>query len=126
VYKKAPRKKLLKTINEDLHWEPARKIRKDTINHIVDVFERIWKYSVRNRISEVEWSNQLEKLRDFLKKKGYMWKYNSLKDYMILFMNKYWLKKTVEAINALLEKNGISLKINKWRLSELKNWKYDL
>lgn len=95
------------------------------VEKIEKIIFRIWKENIKNNYNKnLEWKNSIEKLSFFFKEK-WLYNWDDFDNYILSFSNKYWLKKTVSAINNILNSESIDFKINKWRISELKNKKTD-
>jgi len=107
--------------------EGKREIQKQTSEKIVKIFDRISREKEKpDNIVELIWKNQLERLKMFLEIYGYKREWLELSEYLRAFKNKYWLLPLTRALNEILSKQWYELKINKWRISELLNWKYNI
>jgi len=117
--------KIIKSNKKRLEWK--REIQKQASEKIVKIFDRISREKEKpDNIVELIWKNQLEKLKVFLEIYGYKREWLELSEYLRAFKNKYWLLPLTSALNEILSKQWYELKINKWRVSELLNWKYNI
>jgi len=107
--------------------QKRREIQEQTVEKIVKIFDRISRKKEKpDNIVELIWKNQLEKLKMFLEIYGYKREWLELSIYLQAFKEKYWLVSLTIALNKLLSNQWYELKINKWRISELLNWKYNI
>ena len=109
--------------NETKYWkQKALKTKKE--QEIYKLFSWIYqkRWNTDVKLDNLEWTN-MKKIKTFLNELWYTKNTISLKKYIQYLQNKYSLSVIANVLNKIIEENNWKLKVNKWNLSYLLNWK---